>query len=34
LRLVAAGKPRMAALNACMRNLLAILNAMARTQTP
>ena len=34
LRLLAAGKPRKVALTACMRKLLTILNAMARTQTP
>jgi len=34
LRLVAAGQPRKVALTACMRKLLTILNAMARTQTP
>ncbi len=34
LRLVAAGKPRKVALTACMRKLLTILNAIARTQTP
>jgi len=34
LRLLAAGKPRKVAFTACMRKLLTILNAMARTQTP
>jgi transposase len=34
LRLLAAGKPKKLALTACMRKLLTILNAMARTQTP
>jgi len=34
LRLVAAGKPRKVALTVCMRKLLMILNAMARTHTP
>ena len=33
-RLLAAGKPKKVALVACMRKLLTILNAMARTQTP
>lgn len=33
-RLRAAGKPPKVALTACMRKLLTILNAMARTQTP
>ncbi len=33
-RLRAAGKPAKVALTACMRKLLTILNAMARTQTP
>jgi transposase len=33
-RLVAAGKPRKVALVACMRRLLVILNAIARTETP
>jgi hypothetical protein len=34
LRLLAAGKPKKLALTACMRKLLTILNAIARTQTP
>ena len=34
LRLVAAGKPKKLALTACMRKLLTILNAMARSNTP
>ena len=33
LRLVATGKPKKAALTACMRKLLTILNAMVRTNT-
>lgn len=33
-RLVAAGKPKKVALTACMRKLLVILNAMARTNSP
>ena len=33
-RLLAAGKPKKLALTACMRKLLVILNAMARTGTP
>lgn len=33
-RLQAAGKPKKLALTACMRKLLTMLNAMARTQTP
>ena len=33
-RLLAAGKPKKVALTACMRKLLIILNAMARTNTP
>lgn len=33
-RLLAAGKPKKLALTACMRKLLTILNAMARTSTP
>lgn len=32
-RLVAAGKPKKVALTACMRKLLTILNAMARSNT-
>ena len=32
-RLVAAGKPKMVALVACMRKLLVILNAMLKTRT-
>ncbi len=34
LRLVAAGKPKMVAMIACMRKLLTILNAIAREQKP
>jgi transposase len=34
LRLLAAGKPKKLALTACMRKLLTMLNAIARTQTP
>jgi transposase len=34
LRLRAAGKPAKVALTACMRKLLTILNAMARSGTP
>jgi transposase len=33
-RLLAAGTPKKVALTACMRKLLTILNAMARTNTP
>ena len=33
-RLVAAGKPAKVALTACMRKLLTILNAIARTRQP
>jgi len=33
-RLLAQGKPKKLALTACMRKLLCILNAMARTNTP
>ncbi len=33
-RLIAAGKPKKVAVVACMRKLLTILNAMARTGTP
>ena len=34
LRLVAAGKPKKAALVACMRKLIVILNAILKTRTP
>ena len=33
-RLVAAGKAKKVALTACMRKLLTMLNAMARSETP
>jgi transposase len=33
-RLLAAGKPKMVALTACMRKLLTILNAIVKSKTP